>query len=86
SDGNRGKESNDIDDKCMEIDKTKIREGTKEVDWEIFFDHNDDSLDLLCEDILCRSDVSEGVASNDIDDKYMEDDKKTVEEGTKEVD
>ncbi|GAB4836450.1 hypothetical protein Ancab_001361, partial [Ancistrocladus abbreviatus] len=78
--------SNSIDDKCMEVGKMKIGEGTKEVDWETFFDHHDDSLGLLCEDFLHQSDGNGGAESDDIDDKSMEDDKKKIGEGTKEVD
>ncbi|GAB4836455.1 hypothetical protein Ancab_001366, partial [Ancistrocladus abbreviatus] len=73
----------DIDDKCMEADKVKIGEGTKGVDWKIFFDQNNDSLDLIHEDILRRLDSNRGAEPNVIDDNCMEADKTKIGKGTK---
>ncbi|GAB4836454.1 hypothetical protein Ancab_001365, partial [Ancistrocladus abbreviatus] len=79
-------DSNDIDDKCIKVDETKIEKGMKEVHWETIFDHSDESLDLLHEDFLHRSDGNEEAKSNDIDVQCMEVEKTKIGEGTKDVD
>ncbi|GAB4836453.1 hypothetical protein Ancab_001364, partial [Ancistrocladus abbreviatus] len=68
-----------------EADKTKIREGTKEVNWERFFDHNDEFSDLFHEDYLHHSDGNRGSQSKDVGSKYMEAGKVKICDAMKEV-